>query len=99
MGLRRRDRIVVVPDSEWHDYAPGDLIEIDSTRKFPTVLRKGPGYTFLTVAPIEPGQLGLVLQRHLGHSSIYWLLLIGPDGVIGWIPETMANYVKQQYLM
>lgn len=72
---------------------PGDLITIVE-KKFPTTLRKGPGYTHLRVELMEPGEIGIVLESCVGHSALLWVLLVGPGGKTGWIPESMVDPVK-----
>lgn len=72
-----------------HKYCAGDLVTIGINRKFPVVLRKGPGYTFDRIEPIEPGKIGLVLEASIGHGMIVWLhLLVTPDIDEGWTPES-----------
>jgi hypothetical protein len=69
-------------------YTAGDLVTVGLNRKFPVVLRSGPGYTFERVEPIEPGEIGVILDTCTGHGMITWLrLLISPDGNEGWTPE------------
>jgi len=67
----------------------GDLVTVGLNRKFPVVLRSGPGYTFERIEPIEPGEIGLILDTCKGHGMITWLrLLMAPISNEGWTPES-----------
>ena len=71
-----------------HKYCIGDLVTVGINRKFPVVLREGPGYTFDRIEPIEPGEIGLVLETSIGHGMVTWLhLLVTPGANEGWTPE------------
>jgi hypothetical protein len=70
----------------------GDLIVLDIKRKFPVLLREGPGYTFKNKEPVEPGDVGLVLNFTTGHGMVRWiLLLIASKSQQGWIPENVIT--------
>jgi len=73
-------------------YSPGDLITVAPNRKFPVVLREGPGYTFQRIDPIDPGQIGLVLRSQIGHGMSTWIqVLISHRYTVGWIPENIVD--------
>jgi hypothetical protein len=74
-------------------YKLGSLIVINKDRKFPVVLRDGPGYTFSRVEVIEPGEIGIVLGSMIGHGMIWWILIhVAAREKTGWIPEGLLIY-------
>ena len=75
-------------------YKLGSLIVINKDRKFPVVLRDGPGYTFSRVEVIEPGDVGIVLGSMIGHGMIWWILIhAAAREKTGWIPEGIVEYL------
>lgn len=75
-------------------YKLGSLIVINKDRKFPVVLRDGPGYTFSRVETIEPGDVGIVLKSMTGHGMIQWVFLhVAIKEKTGWIPENIVEYL------
>jgi hypothetical protein len=78
-------------------YKLGSLIAVDEGRKFPVVLRDGPGYTFSRVETIEPGEIGIVLGSSIGHGMIFWILVhIAINKKVGWIPEGVIDYLENE---
>jgi hypothetical protein len=74
-------------------YKLGSLIAVDKGRKFPVVLRDGPGYAFSRVEIIEPGEIGIVLGSMIGHGMIWWILIhTAAKEKMGWIPEGLLIY-------
>lgn len=72
----------------------GDLITVGLDRKFPLVLREGPGYTFVRVETIDPGDVGIVLEEKFGHGSLTWIMIhVAEKQKMGWIPESMIHHV------
>lgn len=81
-------------DTPKSKYSIGDLIVVDSKRKFPIVLRDGPGYTCLTVDPLEPGNTGLVIDSKLGHGMMVWInVFVCSSKKKGWIPESIVDEI------
>lgn len=79
-------------------YKLGSLIVINKDKKFPVVLRDGPGYTFSRVEVIEPGEIGIVLGSMIGHGMIWWILIHAASmEKTGWIPEGIIEYLKIDY--
>ena len=75
-------------------YKLGSLIVINKDRKFPVVLRDGPGYTFSRVEVIEPGDVGIVLSSMIGHGMNWWTFLyVSIKDKKGWIPEGVTDYI------
>jgi len=78
----------------------GDLVIIKDDRKFPVAMRRGPGYMFNIVEPIEPGLVGIIVDISMGHQplnsrSMKWFSLLTPRGNVGWIPETVTGLFKK----
>ena len=74
-------------------YKLGSLIAVDKGRKFPVILRDGPGYTFSRVETIEPGEIGIVLGSMIGHGMIWWILIhVAVREKAGWIPEGLIYH-------
>lgn len=74
-------------------YKLGSLIIISKDRKFPVVLRGGPGYTFSRVETIEPGEIAIVLGTMIGHGMIWWILIhVAVKEKTGWIPEGLIYH-------
>lgn len=72
----------------------GDLITLPLNRKFPVVLRGGPGYVFPRKKHIEPGQIAIVLDVKLGHGSHLWVnIFVGGDN-IGWLPCSLIEGIE-----
>lgn len=90
MGLRRRNHSITLEKES--RFRPGDLVSIDVNRKFPIGLREGPGYTYAKIEPIEPAHVGIVLDVQIGHGSVLWLCILGPQATIGWIPEGLVRH-------
>jgi len=75
-------------------YKLGSLIVVNEDRKFPVVLRDGPGYTFSRVETLDPGDLGIVLGSNVGHGMIWWILIhVAITQKMGWIPEGMIDHI------
>jgi hypothetical protein len=75
-------------------YKLGSLIIISKDRKFPVVLRNGPGYTFSRVETIEPGDVGIILGSNIGHGMIWWILVhIAGKRKMGWITEGVIELI------
>ena len=73
-------------------YSTGDLVVINKDRKFPVVLRDGPGYTFSRIESIDPGEIAIVLESKIGHGMWEWILLhTSEKEKIGWIPQGMVE--------
>lgn len=73
----------------------GDLIVILPKRKFPVVLRQGPGYVFPRIENLEPGQLGIIIESRLGHGANTWIKILTGDFDIGWLPYSLVDNVKK----
>jgi len=79
-------------------YKLGSLIAVDKGRKFPVVLRDGPGYTFSRVETIEPGEIGIVLGSMIGHGMIWWILIhVAIREKAGWIPEGLIYHTINRH--
>lgn len=74
----------------------GDLVWLQNDRKFPITLRSGPGYTFETVEPLEPGQFGIVTQQAYGHGATHWVSILTASGNLGWVPIGIMNILEQR---
>lgn len=86
MGLRRRANYV--------KFEAGDLVTILPTRKFPVVLRSGPGYTCFRIDIFEPGQLGIILRKQEVIKNQIWLQVLNVNSKIGWILKDMVDRVE-----
>ena len=74
-------------------FRPGQLVRLEYEKTFPVVLREGPGYTFERCSTMASRDVCIVIESKLGHGMTWWTsLLIGSNGIHGWIPE---NVLKQ----
>lgn len=73
----------------------GDLIVILPKRKFPVVLRIGPGYVFSRIENLEPGQIGIIIESRLGHGAQVWIKILTGNSEMGWVPYSMVDNVKK----
>lgn len=75
-------------------YRCGDLVTIGLDRKFPLVLREGPGYTFTRLVTIDPGDVGIILKETVGHGSSIWVMIhVAEKKKAGWIPKSMLQLI------
>jgi len=65
----------------------GDHVVIQQTN-FPIALRDGPGYSYNYINIISPKEIGIILERRIGHGAITWVQLLVSDRK-GWIPITV----------
>lgn|GEM_PF-2956891 len=72
----------------------GDLITILPRRKFPIVLRSKPGYTSFRVDVIEPGQLGMILNKQEVIKNQIWLQVLNVNSKIGWILKDVVDHTE-----
>jgi len=77
------------------NFDAGDLVVILPQRKFPVVLRFGPGYTFSRIENLEPGQTGIIIESQMGHGAHIWIKILTGNSDIGWIPYSMVNNIKK----
>lgn len=75
-------------------YKLGSLIVVNEDRKFPVILRDGPGYTFSRIEALKPGDVGIILGSRIGHGMILWILIhVAINEKTGWIPEGIIDYI------
>ena len=74
-------------------YFPGDLVYLEPKRKFPLVLRSGPGYTSERIDVIEPGEIALILDSSWGHGMVMWTYVLVGQKKRGWVPEAVVYNV------
>lgn len=76
------------------NYKRGDLVTIGLDRKFPMVLREGPGYTFARIVTIDPGDVGIIVKETIGHGSSVWIMVhVAEKEKAGWIPKSMLQLI------
>jgi len=72
----------------------GDLVTIGYRRKFPVVLRSGPGYSYYRTDVLEPGQLAIIIKQKTKLNDQNWLCVFNTSLNAGWILESMVDHIE-----